>query len=138
MATASNAGVAQWRIKMLLLSMLFCHIVDDYYLQGWLASAKQKKYWEGLPNYSDKYKFDYIVALFMHSMSWAFMIMLPIAIYNRFEVGTLFFGMYIFNTLFHAFVDNAKANWLIINLVQDQLLHIAQIVFTWMMFGVFG
>lgn len=27
---------------ILLLGMLFCHIVDDYYLQGWLASAKQK------------------------------------------------------------------------------------------------
>lgn len=30
----------------LLLLMIFCHIVDDYYLQGWLASAKQKKWWE--------------------------------------------------------------------------------------------
>ena len=27
----------------LLILMIFCHIVDDYYLQGWLASAKQKK-----------------------------------------------------------------------------------------------
>lgn len=31
---------------ILLLTMLFCHIVDDYYLQGWLASAKQKSWWE--------------------------------------------------------------------------------------------
>lgn len=31
---------------ILLLCMLFCHIVDDYYLQGWLASAKQKSWWE--------------------------------------------------------------------------------------------
>lgn len=29
-----------------LLAMVFCHIVDDYYLQGWLASAKQRKWWE--------------------------------------------------------------------------------------------
>ena len=29
-----------------LLLMIFCHIVDDYYLQGWLALAKQKKYWQ--------------------------------------------------------------------------------------------
>ena len=27
---------------LLLLAMIFLHIVDDYYLQGWLASAKQK------------------------------------------------------------------------------------------------
>lgn len=27
----------------ILFCMIFCHIIDDYYLQGWLASAKQKK-----------------------------------------------------------------------------------------------
>ena len=30
---------------ILILCMFFCHIADDYYLQGWLASAKQKKWW---------------------------------------------------------------------------------------------
>ena len=63
-----------WIIAILIL-MLFAHIVDDYYLQGWLASAKQKKWWE--KNAPDKlYKFDYIMALFMHSFSWTFMIMI--------------------------------------------------------------
>lgn len=117
---------------MVLLSMLFCHIVDDYYLQGWLASAKQKKYWQELPDYTDMYKHDYIVALIMHSMSWAFMIMLPIAFANRFDVDIMFFFMYIINILFHAFVDNAKANWKIINLIQDQLMHMCQICLTWL------
>lgn len=116
---------------MILLSMLFCHIVDDYYLQGWLASAKQKKYWQALPNYTDMYKYDYIMALIMHSMSWAFMIMLPIAFVNRFDVDTIFFFMYVANFLLHAFIDNSKANWKVINLVQDQLLHICQIGLTW-------
>ena len=47
---------------ILLLAMLFCHIVDDYYLQGWLASAKQKSWWK--KNAPDKlYKNDYIMAL---------------------------------------------------------------------------
>lgn len=117
---------------MILVLMLFCHIVDDYYLQGWLASAKQKKYWESLPNYTDMYKYDYIVALIMHSMSWAFMIMLPIAIVNRFDVGIGFFVFYIVNVFCHALIDNAKANWFIFNLVQDQLFHIAQIIVTWL------
>lgn len=112
--------------------MLFCHIIDDYYLQGWLASAKQKKYWQELPNYTDMYKHDYIIALIMHSMSWAFMIMLPIAFVNRFDVGIGFFTLYIVNVLFHAFVDDAKANRFLFNLVQDQLFHIAQIVITWL------
>lgn len=117
---------------MILLSMLFCHIVDDYYLQGWLASAKQKKYWQELPNYTDMYKYDYIMALIMHSMSWAFMIMLPIAVVNRFDVGIGFFALYAVNVFLHAFVDNAKANWFAFNLVQDQLFHIAQIIVTWL------
>lgn len=117
---------------MILLSMLFCHIVDDYYLQGWLASAKQKKYWQELPNYTDMYKHDYIMALIMHSMSWAFMIMLPIAIVNRFDVGFDFFVLYAVNVFLHAFIDNAKANRFVFNLVQDQLFHIAQIIMTWL------
>lgn len=29
----------------LLLLMIFLHIVDDYYLQGILASMKQKEWW---------------------------------------------------------------------------------------------
>ena len=46
----------------LLISMLFCHIVDDYYLQGWLASAKQRKWWK--QNAPDNlYKYDYIMAM---------------------------------------------------------------------------
>ena len=117
---------------MILLSMLFCHIVDDYYLQGWLASAKQKKYWQELPNYTDMYKHDYIIALIMHSMSWAFMIMLPIAVVNRFDVGFDFFVLYIINAFLHALIDDAKANRFVFNLVQDQLFHIAQIIVTWL------
>lgn len=63
----------------IVLWMIFFHIVDDYYLQGWLASAKQKKWWEeNAPQ--PLYKYDYIWALLMHSFSWAFMIMLPIAV----------------------------------------------------------
>lgn len=117
---------------MILLSMLFCHIVDDYYLQGWLASAKQKKYWQELPNYTDMYKHDYIVALIMHSMSWAFMVMLPIAVMNRFDVGIGFFVLYAVNVFLHALIDDAKANRFVFNLVQDQLFHIAQIIVTWL------
>lgn len=30
----------------ILIVMVFCHTVADYNLQGWLASAKQKSYWE--------------------------------------------------------------------------------------------
>lgn len=113
----------------LLISMLFCHIVDDYYLQGWLASAKQRKWWK--QNAPDVlYKYDYIMALLMHSISWSFMIMLPIAVLMSFNVTFGFVALFISNIIIHAIVDNAKANMLKINLIKDQLIHMLQIVLT--------
>ena len=119
-------------VVFILLWMIFFHIVDDYYLQGWLASAKQKSYWE--TNAPDEmYKNDYIWALIMHSFSWAFMIMLPIAYFYSFSIGLPFVIIFAFNVAIHAFTDNAKANWKIINLWQDQLMHILQIVLTFVL-----
>ena len=45
-------------IKLLLL-MIFAHIVDDYYLQGILASMKQKSWWTKQEGYKSLYKNDY-------------------------------------------------------------------------------
>lgn len=113
-----------------ILWMLFFHIVDDYYLQGWLASAKQKSYWE--QNAPDAmYKYDYIWALIMHSCSWAFMIMFPIAYVQQFNIGFDFMFMFVFNVVMHASVDHLKANMKMINLWQDQFAHLAQIVLTY-------
>ena len=113
----------------IVLLMIFFHIVDDYYLQGWLASAKQKKYWqENAPEFL--YKYDYIWALIMHSFSWSFMIMLPIAYIQHFNISLLFLIMFSVNLVIHALVDDLKANKRKINLWADQLIHIWQIVFT--------
>ena len=112
--------------------MIFCHIVDDYYLQGWLASAKQRKYWQD--NAPDKlYRFDYIWALIMHSFSWTFMVMLPVALLAKYKIGA-FITMFISNLIIHGFVDDCKANEKIINLWQDQLIHIMQIMITFHVF----
>lgn len=111
--------------------MVFCHIVDDYYLQGKLASFKQKSWWQ--ENAPDQlYKYDYIVALMMHSFSWAFMIMLPVAVCQEFQIGSAFMAMFIINTVVHAIVDDLKANKRKINLVTDQLVHMCQIVVTFL------
>ena len=123
---------------LLLIGMLFFHIVDDYYLQGFLASAKQKSWWE--KNYpSPLYKYDYIMALIEHAFSWTVMVHIPIIIYVSFlniQVNhTAFLCWFIVNLLLHTVVDHAKANLLEINLIQDQLLHIAQIVFTWVLYA---
>lgn len=124
---------------ILILCMLFCHIVDDYYLQGWLASAKQKKWWEqNAPNVL--YKNDYIMALVEHAFSWTFMIHIPITIYLIF-MGNLpniyfFLAVFIINWLVHMLTDNAEANQMKINLIIDQSIHIIQIVCTWLVYVV--
>ena len=120
----SNLFVVLW--------MIFFHIVDDYYLQGWLASAKQRSYWE--TNAPDKlYKYDYIWALTMHSFSWSFMIMLPIAYVQNFDIGFGFMMTLVANVITHGLTDNAKANWKAINLWQDQIVHMIQIAATAML-----
>ena len=112
-----------------LLLMIFCHIVDDYYLQGWLASAKQKKYWQ--ENAPEKmYKYDYIWALIMHSFSWTFMVMLPIAYSLSFSLNISFLIAFVVNVSIHAITDDLKANERIINLWEDQTIHLFQIVIT--------
>ena len=117
----------------LLLVMIFLHIVDDYYLQGWLANAKQKSWWKkNAPE--ELYKYDYICALIMHSFSWTFMIMLPIMYTHKFELGLSFYIVFVLNVIGHARTDDLKANKKQINLIADQIIHIIQIVATWMIF----
>lgn len=122
---------------ILILCMLFCHIVDDYYLQGWLAQAKQKKWWkQNAPN--PLYKDDYIMALLEHAFSWTFMVHVPMVLYSIISgcLPNIFLFTVIFtiNWLIHMITDNAKANLMKINLIQDQLIHIAQILITWLIY----
>lgn len=116
------------------LWMIFFHVVADYNLQGWLASAKQKSYWEA--NAPEKlYKYDYIMALIMHSISWTFMVMLPIAYAQGFTINKLFVIAFLVNVAFHAIIDDQKANRMMINLWHDQMFHMLQIVLTFVMFA---
>ena len=121
----------------ILLNMLFMHIVDDYYLQGILASMKQKSWWQKQESYNDFYKYDYIVALIMHSFSWAFMVMVPIAFAMDFSVTIGFAVTLLANAVVHCIVDDLKANKKKINLVHDQSIHVGQIVITCVLFLVF-
>ena len=114
----------------ILILMLFCHYLADYPMQGILASMKQKSWWEAQPGYNNKYKYDYITALIIHSFVWSFMIMLPLFIYQNFNMDTAFVVVIVLNTAIHASVDNAKANIHSINLIEDQLVHLLQIIWT--------
>ena len=117
----------------ILFVMFFAHIVDDYYLQGILASLKQKSWWENQKSYKPMYKYDYIVALIMHAFSWSFMISLPI-LYLGFTKWIAV--AIILNTIIHGIVDDLKANKHKINLIVDQSIHIVQIIITWILFVV--
>lgn len=121
---------------LLVLSMIFFHIIDDYHLQGLLGSLKQKKWWD--KNYPDKkYRYDYIAALLTHAFSWSFMVHIPIVIYlfidEKMETTGLpitFTLLFLINMIIHARIDHKKANELKLNLTEDQLLHMIQIFIT--------
>ena len=113
------------------LFMIFAHIVDDFYLQGILAKLKQKSWWiENAPD--SLYEHDYIMALILHSFSWTFMVMLPIAIYNNFQCDVWFLFIFLLNTFYHARMDNLKANKKEVGLIIDQSFHLIQIILTFL------
>ena len=119
---------------LLLIGMIQLHIVDDYMLQGILASLKQKQWWE--KNYPQEiYKNDYKIALLTHAFSWSFMVMIiPVLVgIHTNNISIVHITVFIVNWIIHAFIDNKKANDLVINLWHDQLLHISQIVMTWVL-----
>ena len=137
---------------LLLPIMIFIHIVDDFYLQGILAQMKQRTWWQDqitkmckeknmdVLEETRKYRYDYIVCLIIHAFSWSFSIMLPILIayWNDMNISRMIIYLIylVSNTIIHAYIDNAKANKLIINLVTDQVCHILQIVITWAMWHI--
>ena len=80
-------------------------------------------YEDSVPN---KYKYDYIAALVCHALYWSIFICAP------FYASSHFLPAIIFNTGAHAIVDDLKANQKAINLVQDQLIHLGQILVTFL------
>ena len=121
-------------IYFILAAMIFLHIIDDYCLQApCLCDLKQKSFWE--KNAPQKlYRNDYLCALLMHGLSWSFMIMLPIAAVLTFNVSLNFFLLFIANAVFHAAIDDLKATKYRINLWTDQLVHIGQIIVTFILY----
>lgn len=111
---------------IIVFSMIFIHIIADFNIQGILGDLKQKQWWN--KNYpQEKYKYDYITSLIIHSFTWSFMIMIPLVIYYK----TFSIVLLLCNILMHSIIDDIKANKLSISLTVDQILHIAQIIITY-------
>ena len=110
---------------------LFClglHFLVDYTLQGWLAQAKCRAWWqEHAPQ--ALYKRDWMCALMCHSIYWTLVTFAPVIWLweDRPYALCLILG---FNACLHALIDDLKANAYKINLWVDQLLHLGQILIT--------
>lgn len=122
---------------IVLLSMVFCHIADDFYLQGNLAQYKQKEWWK--KNYPDlMYRKDYLAALLIHAFSWAFMMHVPLVVsmvvFEEYPSMYFFMCEFWLNIVIHMITDNKKANEHTINLIQDQLIHLGQITATFLLY----
>ena len=109
-----------------LFVMSWCHIVDDYVLQGVMAKMKQRSFWrENAPQ--KLYNYDYLMALFCHAFMWSISIMIPTMI-----TGHFVWWLIPINCAIHFVVDDLKANKYKINLITDQMIHFIQIILTFL------
>ena len=121
-------------VSCVLIFMILCPIIDDFVLQGWLASAKQLDWWKKQEGYNNFYKNDYKMALFMHSLEWSIMIHLPNIVFYNFQVTIVILISILGNCYLHYLIDDLKANLKVFNLVIDQIFHIIQVILFWAIF----
>ena len=115
---------------IVLILMLLAHIFADFHLQGILADMKQEQWWKRQEGYNSKYKYDYLAALVIHSAEWTLWMMIPLFLLPHLDLG-IFLLLAALNMVVHYLTDNSKANYKDINLSQDQIIHLAQIAFTY-------
>ena len=112
----------------IILLMVLMHLLSDYTLQGWLAQAKSISWWK--QNAPDKkFKNDWMAALICHSLYWAILTFIPL--YRNEH----WFYFVLGNTVLHCIIDDLKCNRKKINLIEDQFLHLVQIIATFLVFG---
>jgi len=129
-------------IGLIILLTVLAHIIEDFHLQGIMASMKQKSWWfeqfakvsaeqpdREMPDIMRKYGKDYIIVLILHGMEWSICVSLPALILGDISLplaATL--AVVVIMGLIHALIDDLKANRLVINLWADQLLHMIQLI----------
>ena len=115
---------------LILLKMLFMHCIGDYILQGdFLSAAKRKSFWIDKTNEKTN-SLEHYVILFIHAYIWAFCITLPL--FNLISSIKIILSIVI-NCILHMYIDNLKANKKVITLLTDQLLHLSQIIVTYLL-----
>jgi hypothetical protein len=118
----------------LFLLMLLLHFIADYTLQGCLANMKQKSWWiEQCHKHGfdfAKYKYDYVCSLICHALYWTLITFTPIIFFSDLSDIDIT-AVVISNTVIHTIIDHIKANKFKINLIVDELFHMAQIFITY-------
>ena len=117
---------------IVLSSMVFLHIIDDFVLQTKLADMKQISWWK-IHAPASIYRNDYKLCLLAHGYEWAFMMMIPVVFAMGFDLGWMWVMLPV-NATVHAAIDHAKANDMALNLWQDQMLHLGQILLTFILY----
>lgn len=116
---------------IVLILMLLAHFFADFHLQGILADMKQEQWWRKQEGHNSKYKYDYVAALAIHSAEWTLWVMMPPLVFlSHIDLG-IFLLLAALNMVVHSLTDNSKANYKDINLIQDQIIHLVQIAFTY-------
>ena len=120
--------------------ILLLHIFADFNLQigAGLDKLKQWRWWrEQILSEKEaeweQYKNDYMMALLLHSLEWSLVVCLPLLMCG----GRLYLLSAIFHALVHNVIDDLKANWMGINLIQDQVFHAVQVLVIWATWLVF-
>ena len=129
----------------MLWACIGLHLIADYFLQGCLADLKQRDWWsktlhkffmehegrtksfEWQSRLRKKYQYDYMAGLMCHALMWTIVTFFPLM---WFCGATAFTALAVVNTLVHFVVDHLKANTHRFNLVQDQLIHMVQVIAT--------
>lgn len=122
--------------ELIVFVFILCvlgHFMADYTLQGCLANMKQKRWGDAqlaksAVDSTEKYRNDYKAGLVCHGLYWAIVTFLPLFLFG---IGAYVVGiLMLVNASIHYRVDDEKANKLSINLIEDQLLHLGQIIVT--------
>ena len=123
-------------LKLVLLVLLL-HFYSDFNLQigAKLDSMKQKIWWRRqfkklkMDDVDAKhYGYDFKCALLIHAFVWSILTFAPLIYFTKSVAGIL--AMVAANTLIHAKIDDVKANEYLLNLIEDQAMHIVQIAGT--------
>lgn len=128
---------------LILFTMIFLHIVGEFYLQGMLAKMKKKRWWYRHEP-EDGGRYNHIAALIIHGYSWSFIVHLPftglIVLCDMFDCMAVLSLSLLSHAVLHALLANDRINHDFLDFADEQACHVAQVFIVWVtaVFALFG